>query len=62
VDSAWEQEKLEARKMLENAARREASVPSVQPLALAKHPLRAHTKCDGVHIILAIAKDAVLGG
>ena len=30
VDSAWEQYKLEARKMLENAARREAAVPSVQ--------------------------------
>ena len=31
----WEQEKLEAtlREMLENAARREAAVPSVQPLA-----------------------------
>jgi hypothetical protein len=30
VDNAWEQKKLEARKMLENAARREAAVPSVQ--------------------------------
>jgi hypothetical protein len=30
VDSVWEQEKPEARKMLENAARREAAVPSVQ--------------------------------
>jgi hypothetical protein len=30
VDSAWEQKKLEARKMLENAARREAAVPSIQ--------------------------------
>jgi len=30
VDSAWEQKKLEAGKMLENAARREAAVPGVQ--------------------------------
>jgi len=30
VDSVWEQEKLEARKMLENAARREAAVPPVK--------------------------------
>jgi len=30
VDSAWEQEKLEARKIFEKAARREAAVPSVQ--------------------------------
>jgi hypothetical protein len=30
LDSVWEQEKLEVRKMLENAARREAAVPSVQ--------------------------------
>jgi hypothetical protein len=30
VESAWEQKKLEARKMPENAARREAAVPSVQ--------------------------------
>jgi len=30
VDSVWEQKKLEAREMLENAARREAAVPSVQ--------------------------------
>jgi len=30
VDSVWEQRKLEARKLLENAARREAAVPSVQ--------------------------------
>jgi hypothetical protein len=29
VDSVWEQKKLEARKMLENAARREAAVPTV---------------------------------
>jgi hypothetical protein len=31
--------------MPENAARREAAVPSVQPLA-------PHTKCDGVHAVL----------
>ena len=30
VDSVWEQEKPEARKMLENAARREAAFPSAQ--------------------------------
>jgi hypothetical protein len=30
VDSAWEQEKLEARKILKNAARRGAAVPIVQ--------------------------------
>jgi hypothetical protein len=30
VDSVWEQEKLEARKMPENAARREAAVPHVR--------------------------------
>jgi len=30
VDSAREQGKLEARKMLENATRREAAVPGVQ--------------------------------
>jgi hypothetical protein len=30
VENVWEQEKLEARKMLENAARHEAAVPSVQ--------------------------------
>jgi hypothetical protein len=30
VDSTWEQRKLEATKMLENAARREAAVPGVQ--------------------------------
>jgi hypothetical protein len=30
VDNVWEQRKLEARKMPENAARREAAVPSVQ--------------------------------
>jgi hypothetical protein len=30
LDSVWEQKKLEARKMLEKAARREAAVPSVQ--------------------------------
>jgi len=29
VDSAWEQKKLEPRKTLENAARREAAVPLV---------------------------------
>jgi hypothetical protein len=30
VENVWEQEKLEARKMLENAARHEAAVPSAQ--------------------------------
>ena len=30
VDSVWERKKIEARKMLENAARRGAAVPSVQ--------------------------------
>jgi hypothetical protein len=29
VDSVWEQEKPEARKLLENAARREAAVPTI---------------------------------
>ena len=45
VDSVWDQKKLEARRMLENAARREAAVPSVQCiiLALAQDALLAAT-------------------
>jgi hypothetical protein len=38
-------EKLEARKMLKNPARRKAAVPSVQQPA-------PHTKCDGAHALL----------
>jgi hypothetical protein len=46
VVSAWEQRKLEARKMLAaGAARREAAVPSAQFI-----------------IILVLVQDAVLGG
>jgi len=52
VDSVWMQDakRLEARKMLENAARRKAAVPSVQQLA-------PHTKCDGVHAVLGGVRD-----
>jgi len=38
VDNAWEQEKLEARKMIVNAARREAAVPPASPW---RHQVRA---------------------
>ena len=41
----WEREEPEARKTFVGTAR----IPSVQLFALAKHPARAHTECDGVH-------------
>jgi hypothetical protein len=52
-DSAWEQEKLEAtlREML--AADWASELPANTPAL--------HTKCDGVHIILVLVQEALLG-